>query len=410
MDHGESLQLSISGIANRGHSGSSLRHAAGTLSQARLLGLHRCLVPALIVNSSIPGKSIEPASEPLNRRLQVPGRRLFIGGERSVRRTLVLRAAVVLFLFLLVIAVFWLDRDGLRDNADESISFIDVVYFTMVSVTTVGYGDIVPVTPQARLVDAVFVTPIRLFIWLIFIGTAYQLVLQRLIEDFRMRRLQARLQGHVVLCGYGHSGRCAAAELVARGMDKQHILIVDLDQARLEDAAELGYIGILGDASREETLRQTKLEQARALLVCTDRDDTNVLITLTARNLAPNVRIVARVEEAENDKLVRQSGANATVLPSRVGGILMADSLESSHLAAYVMDLISAGGHVTLIEREPQPEEIGRSPIESPHLIVRVVRDQQHHSLWESDLRIQPGDKLIVIRPPTTQVVESESQ
>lgn len=362
------------------------------------------------VSSSTPGPSRDPTSDTLNRRLQVPGRRLFIGGERSVRRTLVLRSCVVLFLFVLVIAVFWLDRDGLRDNADDSISFVDVVYFTMVSVTTVGYGDIVPVTPQARLVDALFVTPIRLFIWLIFIGTAYQLVLQRLIEEFRMRRLQARLQGHVVLVGYGHSGRCAAAELVARGFDKEHILIVDKDQARLEDAAEHGYIGIFGDASREETLRQTMLDNARALLVCTDRDDTNVLITLTARNLSPKVRIVARVEEAENDKLVRQSGANSTVLPSRVGGILMADSVESSHMAAYVMDLISAGGQVTLVEREPHPEEIGRRPIESQSLIVRVVRNQEPHSIWDVDVRIQPGDKLIVMHPPAAGTGGSQSR
>lgn len=352
------------------------------------------------MSSRAPGPPADPTFDTLNRRLRVPGRRLFIGGERSVRRTLILRSCLVLFLFVLVVGVFWVDRDGLRDNLDESISFIDVVYFTMVSVTTVGYGDIVPVTPQARLIDALFVTPIRLFIWLIFIGTAYQLVLQRLIEDFRMRRLQARLRGHVVLVGYGHSGRCAAAELVARGFDKEHILIVDIDQARLEDAAEHGYIGILGDGSREETLRETLLDNARALLVCTDRDDTNVLITLTARNLSPKVRIVARVEEAENDKLVRQSGANSTVLPSRVGGILMADSVESSHMAAYVMDLISAGGQVTLVEREPHPEEIGRRPIETQSLIVRVVRNQEPHSIWDIDVRIQSGDKLIVMHPP----------
>ena len=351
------------------------------------------------MNPRNPAKPAASVTHALDRRLQVPGRRLFVGGERSVRRTLALRAALVIVLFLMVIAVFWIDRDGLRDHADGSISFVDVVYFTMVSVTTVGYGDIVPVTEQARLVDALFVTPIRLFIWLIFIGTAYQLVLQQLIEDFRMRRLQARLQNHIVVCGYGHSGRCAAAELVARGVDKHHILIVDLDQSRIQDAAEHGYIGILGDASREETLQQTMLASARALLVCTDRDDTNVLITLTARSLAPNVRIVARVEEAENDKLVRQSGANSTVLPSRVGGILMADSLESSHLAAYVMDLISAGGQVTLVEREPHSEEIGRSPMEvGQSLIVRVVRGQAAFSFWEADARIQEGDRLIVIR------------
>lgn len=351
------------------------------------------------MNSPPPSTPSQSATHTLNRRLPVPGRRLFIGGERSVRRTLGLRASLVLVLFLLVIAVFWLDRDGLRDNIDGSITFVDVVYFTMVSVTTVGYGDIVPITAQARLVDALFVTPIRLFIWLIFVGTAYQLVLQRLIEEFRMRRLQARLQGHVVLCGFGHSGRCAAAELVARGTDQQHLLIVDIDPARLEEAAEHGYIGLLGDASREETLRQTMLEHARALLVCTDRDDTNVLITLTARHIAPDVRIVARVEEAENDKLVRQSGATTTVLPSRVGGILMADSVESSHLAGYVMDLISAGGQVTLVERDPHPEEIGRRPIETQSQIVRVVRRQHAHSFWESDLRIEAGDRLIVLRP-----------
>ncbi|MBM0104774.1 potassium channel family protein [Steroidobacter sp. S1-65] len=349
---------------------------------------------------SMPEQPIHGASEALNRRARLPGRRLFIGGELSVRRTLLLRAALVVFLFVLVIGVFWLDRDGLRDNHDGEISFIDVVYFTMVSVTTVGYGDIVPVTPQARLVDAIFVTPIRLFVWLIFVGTAYQFVLQHLIEDIRMRRLQARLQGHVVVCGYGHSGRCAAAELAARGIDKQHILIVDLDNARLEDAAEHGYIGILGDASREETLRQTMLPQARALIVCTDRDDTNVLITLTARNIAPDVRIVARVEEAENDKLVRQSGANSTVLPSRVGGILMADSIESNHLATYVMDLISAGGQVTLIERAPREDEVGRHPAEIHSRILRVVRGHHTFNFWDADLRIEPDDKLIVIRPP----------
>lgn len=354
------------------------------------------------------GRPADSAADTLSRRLQIPGRRLFVGGERSVRKTLVVRAAVVLTLFAIVIAVFWFDRDGLRDNYDGAISFADVVYFTMVSVTTVGYGDIVPVTRQARLVDALLVTPIRLFIWLIFVGTAYQLVLQRLIEDFRMRRLQARLQEHVVLCGFGHAGRCAAAELVARGFDKQHILVVDLDQQRIEEAAELGYIGILGDASREQTLSETMLQHARALLVCTDRDDTNVLITLTARNLAPSVRIVSRVEEAENDKLLRQSGANATVLPSRVGGILMADSIESSHLATYVMDLISAGGQVTLIERAPHPEEIGHRPFENRALILRVLRDRRSYGFWEDDLRIQAEDKLIVIGASGTPPAERQ--
>lgn len=330
--------------------------------------------------------------------MRVTGKRLFIGGERSVMRTLRIRATLVVALFALVMVVFWFDREGLRDQIDGRITVTDVIYFTMVSVTTVGYGDIVPVTPRARIIDALLVTPVRLFIWLIFMGTAYQLVLQQLIEDFRMRRLQAKLAQHVIVCGYGHSGRCAAAELVARGMDKQNVIIVDLLQERLEEAAEHGHVGLLGDATREETLREAMLPTARALFVCTHRDDTNVLIVLTARNLSSTVRIVTRVEESENEKLLKQSGADATVLPSRVGGILMADSLDSSVLASYVMDLISAGGRVMLIERRASPQEVGRLPAELVESrILRVLRGSQGFGFWESDARIQAGDRLVVV-------------
>jgi voltage-gated potassium channel len=341
---------------------------------------------------------IAGATRTLDRR--VNGKRLFIGGESSVRRTLLIRAVAVVALFLLVIAVFWWDRSGLRDNHDEQMSLVDVVYFTMVSVTTIGYGDIVPVTPRARLIDSLVVTPIRLFIWLIFFGTAYQLVVQQWIEDFRMRRLQARLQQHVIVCGYSHSGRCAAAELVARGQDPQKILIVDRSQAKLEEAAEHGYIGILGDASREDTLSEALLHTARALFVCTDRDDSNVLIVLTARHVCRTVRIIARVEEAENEKLLKQSGADATVMPSRVGGILMADSVDSSAVASYVMDLMSADGQIMLIEREALPQEVGRSAQEiRDTFILRVLRNGQSLGFGKPDMRIEAGDRLVIVSP-----------
>jgi voltage-gated potassium channel len=269
----------------------------------------------------------------------------------------------------------------------------------MVTVTTVGYGDIVPVTRTARLVDAVLVTPIRLVIWLVFLGTTYQLVLQRLVEDLRMRRLQAKLADHVVVCGFTHSGACVAHELVVRGMDKHQILIVDHDRTELEAAAEQGFIGILGDATREETLREAMLATARALFVCTERDDTNVLIVLTARQLAPNIRVIARVEEAENEKLLRQSGANATILPSRVGGILMAGAIENSALSNYVMDLISATGRIVLVERDARAEELGRMPRDLENtLIVAVIRDGRELGIDDAQAELRAGDKVLAIR------------
>lgn len=329
-----------------------------------------------------------------------PSQRLFIGGEHNLRRTLLLRGVAVIVLYFAVVLLFWLDRDGLKDHFDGHVSFSDVIYFAAVTVTTVGYGDIVPITATARTIDALLVTPIRLFIWLIFLGTAYQFVLQRFIEDLRMRALQARLSGHVIVCGYGHYGRCAAAELVARGLDHKHVLVIEPEQARVEAAAEQGYIGLLGDATREDLLREASVHTARAIFVCTGRDDTNVLIVLTARHLSPTVRVVARVEEAENDKLLKQSGANATVLPSRVGGILMAGSLDTAALLHYVMDLVTAGGRVMLIERDATKDDIGKLPTELVNVVlVRLTRGSEDVDLSSPHARIMPGDHLVMIAP-----------
>ena len=141
-------------------------------------------------------------------------RRLYLKEESSPERTLVVRGLIVLALILLVLAVFWLDRENLHDNLDGEISFTDLLYFTMVTITTVGYGDIVPTGTVARLVDAFVVTPVRLIVWFIFLGTAYQFVVQRILEDLRMKRVQQNLTDHVILCGYGHAGQVAARELL----------------------------------------------------------------------------------------------------------------------------------------------------------------------------------------------------
>src|SRR5690349_20091740 len=116
------------------------------------------------------------------------------------------------------------------------MSVADLVYFTMVTVATVGYGDIVPVTARARLIDAFFIVPIRIGIWFIFLGTAYQFVIQRVIEEFRMKRLQKQLSDHIVVCGYGLSGSIAVRELLESGVDPSTIIVIDAQQQALEAA------------------------------------------------------------------------------------------------------------------------------------------------------------------------------
>jgi voltage-gated potassium channel len=329
-------------------------------------------------------------------------RRLFVQAARSPERVLLTRLLLLVALVLAVLAIFWADRDGLKDHIDGHVSFGDVAYFTAVTITTVGYGDIVPVSPRARLVDTVLVTPLRLVIWLVFLGTAYELVLQRWLEGRRMTRIQNTLNRHLVVCGFGHSGRSSAQEAVARGTPAAQIMVLDKDAKILEQAAVLGYIGLLGDATREQDLLDAGVARAQAVLVCLGRDDATVLTVLTVRQLAPSVRVICSVAEEENIKLVRQAGADAIVAPSIVGGYLMADSVRSSNVADYISDLMCSDGRVRLIERLALPEEVGMAMRDiSPGLVVRILRGSTRVGFWEGPQSVvRSGDILLEIEHP----------
>ena len=313
--------------------------------------------------------------------------------------TLLLRAGLVLLLVAAVFLVFMLDRAGLRDNIDGHISATDVFYFTMITITTVGYGDIVPVSDQARLIDAFFVTPVRIFVWLIFLGTAYQLVLQRLIEEWRMLRLQRELKDHVILCGFGHSGSIAAHELLLRGWTADRLLIIDPDREEVAKAADRGFVGIHGDASKEEILRIAGVQRAHSLIVSVGRDDTTVLVVLTARSLSSEVRIIASVREPENIKLVRAGGADEIVSPPRFGGFLMADAVDTHGTVDFVSELLSYRGDYQLVKREPRPEEIGKTAREvEGTVIIEIQRGDKRHYCWrDCDIRIAPTDRVLAI-------------
>ncbi len=113
------------------------------------------------------------------------------------------RIAVMLGLLLLLILIHWLERDGLKDTHDGSVSLVDVIYFTMISATTTGYGDIVPVTDKTRLFDALIVSPIRIAFLFILAGSAYAFVARRSWEKFVMKKIQRNLCDHIVVAGYG---------------------------------------------------------------------------------------------------------------------------------------------------------------------------------------------------------------
>ncbi|MDQ3247230.1 MAG: potassium channel family protein [Pseudomonadota bacterium] len=301
----------------------------------------------------------------------------------------------------LLIGIHWFERDGLKDNLDGTVSFLDVVYFTMISATTTGYGDIVPVTDRTRLFDAVVVTPIRIMFILILAGSAYMFVARRSWERFIMTRIQRSLNNHIVVAGFGTKNRRAVEELITLGTSPECIVVLDLSESRLALAKERGCTVMQADATRDETLKAVHLDRAELMLISAGRDDTSILICLTARHLAPDLRISVAVNEEDNEIPAKRAGANIVVNPLDFAGLLLATSHTGQHIADYLADLASSRGKVQLVERCVREEEIGKSIREiTDALVLRIIRNEIAYGFWRPQAqKLEPGDIVMEIRP-----------
>jgi len=313
-------------------------------------------------------------------------------------RRLLLALAILVGTVLLV----YFDRHGYRDNAHpgRELSLLDAFYYTTVTLSTTGYGDIAPVEPHARLINALVITPLRIAFLVLLIGTTLEVLASQGREMFRVARWRKRMGHHVVVVGYGTKGRSAVDVLVSNGQDRESIVVVDKGTGALQDAHSDGLAVVTGDATRREVLRRAGVAKADQVIITTDRDDSNVLATLTARQLNPEAFIVSAVREQENVPLMRQSGANSVITSSDAVGRLLGLSSLSPALGSVMEDLLSYGEGLEVAERDLLVSEVGKPPQSLPDQVIAVVRDERVYRYFDPSVtQLARGDRLIVVRP-----------
>lgn len=308
------------------------------------------------------------------------------------------RLMMALLVLLATVFVVWADREEYHDNADGTVDLLDCFYYATVTLSTTGYGDIVPYGDGARLLNILLITPLRVIFLIILVGTTLEVLTERTREQWQLKRWRNTLRDHTVIVGFGTKGRSAVQTLRATGLSRDRIVIVDPSSKVVDAAVAEGFAGVVGDATRSDVLLRAEIQRAHQVVIATQRDDTAVLVSLTARQLNRKANIIAAVREEENAPLLRQSGADAVITSASAAGRLLGLSVHSPSAGAVMEDLIQQGSGLDLVERPVVKAEVGKSVRETDDLVVSVLRG--HRLLAYDDPEASPlqsTDRLITI-------------
>lgn len=317
---------------------------------------------------------------------------------RNLRRRLIVVIGVVL-------AVLALGSGGYV--LLEGWSFLDALFMTVITLTTVGYAEVRPLSPAGRVFTIV----------LIFLGVstvAYglssigeYLLTSGVIERLRKRgMMQAidKLDGHVIICGAGRVGRTAAHTL--REMEQRFVL-VESDPELARSLGEEGWIVLEGDSTHDETLLGAGIMRAAGLLVCTGDDSDNLFIVLSARSLNKDLFIVSRSVEASNEGKMRRAGADKVISPYQIGGRHMANVVVRPHVAEF-MDVVTLDSGLELWLEEIEITEnsplAGKTVVEADMrrktgvtLVALLQGEEKGMVTPDENTRFSVGDELIVL-------------
>jgi len=215
--------------------------------------------------------------------------------------------------------------------------FGDSLYMVIITIFTVGYEEVEPCnTPILRWITSLTIVAGQITTLYVF-GTLVKIItekgFQKAMADQKKSKNMDELNKHTIICGFGRIGQTIARELKKANLP---FIILDRDKARIELSESLGYLTLDGDAGGEETLSRARIENARTLAAVLPNDMVNVFITLTARNMNPSLRIIARAEDPATEKKLRQAGATEVILPAQAGGLQIAHRITRPSLIGVI--------------------------------------------------------------------------
>lgn len=212
----------------------------------------------------------------------------------------------------------------------------DAFYMTLITVTTVGYAEIHPLSHAGRIFNSCLIL-FGVITLLLGIGAMTQTIIELELNQFfgrrRAKSMIEKLEGHIILCGFGRVGRGAADELRHAGVP---FVVVDRNEERVEQAMKDGMLAALADASRDETLRDVGIDRARGLIATLASDADNLFLILTAKTLNPALLLSARVAEESSEQKMRRAGANFVFAPYNSTGHRMAQAIVRPHVQQFL--------------------------------------------------------------------------
>lgn len=311
----------------------------------------------------------------------------------------------LLFLSLLVILLVGLGVAGFMHY--ESLTFFDSLWMTIISVMTIGYGDMYPVTDEGRRF-ALLIVPLGAGIVTYGLGTAASYLIEKQLSqkvwDKQMDHEVNKLEDHIIVCGFGRVAQQVYREL--RGMEEEmRVLYIHDNEDELLEVVDQGTLRLVGDPTDRDILEKARADKARGLIAALDSDADNVFITLTAKGMNKDIEIAARAEKEGSEEVLKRAGATRVINPSSIGGRELALSVVSPSGIDFINDLMMAEkkefvvGEVILGDRCPL---VGKS-VESSKLrreygvtLLAINREKDVLSNPDPDERFEAGDKLIV--------------